>query len=79
MKEKGILETPLGDIRVAEGEDLRTPGNGYTNRTPSVHHDVKLDVRPKRRKTTDVHHDVKLDVRPKRRKTTVVREDVKLR
>ena len=33
MKEKEILVTPLGDIRVAEGEDLRTPGNGYTNRT----------------------------------------------
>ena len=46
MKEKGTLETPLEDIRVAEGEDLRTPGNGYTNRTTGtrVHHDVKLDV-----------------------------------
>ena len=32
-KEKGISATPLGDIRVAEGEDLCTPGNGYTNRT----------------------------------------------
>ena len=53
MKEKGILETPLGDIRVAEGEDLRTPGNGYTNRTTGhtstmtlnwmfVRNDVKL-------------------------------------
>ena len=53
MKEKGTLETPLGDIRVAEGEDLRTPGNGYTNRTTSptstmtlnwmfVRNDVKL-------------------------------------
>ena len=53
MKEKGTLETPLGDIRVAEGEDLRTPGNGYTNRTTDhastmtlnwmfVRNDVKL-------------------------------------
>ena len=62
-KGKGTSAIPLGDIRVAEGKDLRTPGNGYTNRTTS----------------TDVHHDDKLDVRPKRRKTTVVREDVKLR
>ena len=53
MKEKGILVTPLGDIRVAEGKDLRTPGNGYTNRTTGntstmmlnwmfVRNDVKL-------------------------------------
>ena len=53
MKEKGTLETPLGDIRVAEGEDLRAPGNGYTNRTTGrastmtlnwmfVRNDVKL-------------------------------------
>ena len=33
MKEKETSATPLGDIRVAEGEDLCTPGNGYTNRT----------------------------------------------
>ena len=62
-KEKGTLATPLEDIRVAEGKDLRTPGNGYTNRTTNTH----------------VHHDVKLDVRPKRRKTTIVRKDIKLR
>ena len=53
MKEKGTLETPPEDIRVAEGEDLRTPGNGYTNRTTErastmmlnwmfVRNDVKL-------------------------------------
>ena len=53
MKEKGTLETPLGDIRVAEGEDLHTPGNGYMNRTTGqastitlnwmfVRNDVKL-------------------------------------
>ena len=46
MKEKGTLETPPEDIRVAEGEDLRTPGkrlHEQDNRT-NVHHDVKLDV-----------------------------------
>ena len=36
MKEKGTLGTPPEDIRVAEGEDLRTPGNGYTNRTTNT-------------------------------------------
>ena len=59
MKEKGILVTPLGDIRVAGGEDLRTPGkrlHGQDNRHPTstmtlnwmfVRNDVKLQLSAK--------------------------------
>ena len=35
-REKGTSVIPLGDIRIAEGKDLRTPGNGYTNRTTDI-------------------------------------------
>ena len=52
-KEKGILATPLENIRVAEGEDLHTPGkwlHGQDNHHSStmtlnwmfVRNDVKL-------------------------------------
>ena len=59
MKEKEILETPPEDIRVAEGEDLRTPGkrlHGQDNRHPTstmtlnwmfVRNDVKLQLSAK--------------------------------